>query len=144
MMVYQFRINNFELHRSLTDEEKSIIGDKDAIAEALINLLSNAIKYSDEKRSISVSTFCQDEHYSISVEDHGIGIKEFELENVIIPYFRSKDQLVKSESGAGLGLSIVSFVAHLHRGEIFYSESSELGGLAVEIVFPAMPKQNRR
>ena len=54
------------------------------------------------------------------------------------------DQHASGITGSGLGLSIVSFVAHLHRGEIFYCESSELGGLAVEIVFPAMDKQDRR
>ena len=118
MMEYQFRIKKFELDKSLTENEKLIYGDNDAIAEALINLLSNAIKYSDGSKTISVATFLKDEYYCISVEDHGIGIKETELANIIIPYFRSEDQLTKSESGTGLGLSIVKHIMNAHNGKI--------------------------
>ena len=126
----------------MTDEEKIIVGDKDAIAEALINLFSNAIKYSDENRSISVSTFINDDYYSISVEDHGIGIKESELADVIIPYFRSDDQLIKSESGAGLGLAIVKHIMNAHHGKIDITSTWQKGS-TITLSFPIGEKNEK-
>lgn len=142
MMEYQFRIEKFELHKFLTVNEKFINGDKDAIAEALINLLSNAIKYSDEERSISVSTLYTDQYYCISVEDHGIGIKESELANIITPYFRSEDKLVKSESGVGLGLAIVKHIMNAHHGKINITSTWQEGS-TLTLCFPVGEKNEK-
>ena len=135
LMEYQFRIKKFELHKSLMENEKLINGDEDAIAEALINLLANAIKYSAGNRTISVTTFYKDEYYCISVEDHGIGIKEFELTNIITPYFRSNDELAKNESGTGLGLAIVKHIMNAHSGKINI-ESTWQKGSTFTLLFP--------
>ena len=129
MMEYQFKIKKFEIHKSLIINEKLIHGDKDAVAEALINLLSNAIKYSDVNRSITVSTFFRDGNYCLSVEDHGIGIKDSELNNIIDPFFRSNDELTKNESGTGLGLSIVKHIMDAHNGKINVESTWQKGSI---------------
>lgn len=123
----------------------TITGNSFSIAMLLRNLIDNAIKYTPAKGSIHVTIQGKPKSVRVLVEDSGPGIPDSEYSRVEERFYRiGGDQHSSGITGSGLGLSIVSFVAHLHRGAIFYSESSELGGLAVEIVFPAIDKQGRR
>ena len=134
-MEYQFKMEKFTVNTSFSEDEKIILGDKDAITEALINLLSNSIKYSSDNKTITVSTFSENNHYCITVEDKGIGIKETELKNIFIPYFRSKEESTQRHAGAGLGLAIIKHTMNAHKGKI--EIKSRLGeGSSFTLLFP--------
>jgi signal transduction histidine kinase len=68
------------------------------------------------------------------VEDTGIGIRQKELSRVFQRFFRGETARSRTD-GAGLGLSIASWIAREHGAEI--SLSSEQGkGTRVIVTFP--------
>jgi signal transduction histidine kinase len=74
---------------------------------------------------------------TFSVEDTGIGIKPEDLSRVFHRFFRGESARGRTE-GAGLGLSIASWIAREHDADI--SLSSEPGkGTTVIVTFPRVP-----
>ncbi|MCI5120446.1 MAG: sensor histidine kinase, partial [Candidatus Electrothrix sp. AUS4] len=84
--------------------EVTVLGDQEALTEALSNLLENAVYYNRPEGSISVLLQLQREQVMLSIEDSGIGIPEEELEQIFQKFYRSEN--VQTIKGTGLGLSI--------------------------------------
>ena len=99
LMQYQFKLHKFNVEFDLSDEEKPIYADKDAVEEALINLLSNSLKYSKEIKIIRVSTNVKNEFMALTVEDKGIGIDKNNLQNIFNPFFRIGSKKFKEQVG---------------------------------------------
>lgn len=135
MMHYQFKLQNFLVELNLTNQEKTIFADKDAVEEAFINLLSNSIKYSKDKKVIRVSTYPQDDLIALSVEDDGIGIDKNDLENIFNSFFRIDSEEVHRTGGVGLGLSIVKHIMDAHKGKIEVQSEPGKGSRFV-LLFP--------
>ena len=76
----------------------------------LENLLSNAVKYGRDGGHIEVR-LKKDSGIVLSVKDDGIGIKEEDLPKIWGRFYRA-DESRSRESGFGLGLSLVSQIAH--------------------------------
>jgi len=135
MMQYQFKLQKFSVESILSNEEKTIHADKDALEEALINLISNSIKYSRDKKVIRVSTYPKDDSMALAVEDEGIGIDKKDLDDIFNPFFRTDSKEVQRTGGAGLGLSIVKHIMDAHKGKI--EVQSEPGkGSRFTLLFP--------
>ena len=127
MMQYQFKLQKFSVESIISNEEKTIHADKDALEEALINLISNSIKYSRDKKIIRVSTYPIDNFMALSVEDEGIGIDKKDLDNIFNPFFRTESHEVQRTGGAGLGLSIVKHIMDAHKGKIEVQSEPGMG-----------------
>jgi two-component system sensor histidine kinase QseC len=108
--------------------------------EVLIkNLITNAIKYTPEQGRILVRLSCNpaDAGTILSIEDSGTGIPDFEKQHVFDRFYRvGGDRHSSNTVGSGLGLSIVKHIADLHQATIALKDT-ELGGLCVQIHFPA-------
>jgi signal transduction histidine kinase len=106
--------------------------------QVLNNLLGNAIKYSDPGTSIKLRVLPEDDKcYTITVEDHGHGIPETDLETIFHPFQRAsgKEPQVK---GTGLGLAIVRKIVECHGGTV--RVSSQLGrGSTFVVSLPFAP-----
>lgn len=135
MMHYQFKLQKFLVELNLTNEEKTIFADKDAVEEALINLLSNSLKYSRENKVIRISTYIKNDFMSLAVEDDGIGISKNDLDNIFNPFFRIDSEEVHRTGGAGLGLSIVKHIMDAHKGKIEVQSEPGKGSRFV-LLFP--------
>ncbi len=135
LMEYSLTIQKFNVRTNLVKKEHLIYADKDAITEALLNLISNSIKYSEEKREINITTYTVGNYFALSVEDKGIGIKEDELNKILIPYFRSEETVIKKKEGTGLGLTIIKHIMNAHNGEIKI-ESRRGEGSKFTLLFP--------
>ncbi len=106
--------------------------DQNKLGQVLNNLLSNAIKFTPEGGIITVRIRYakDDDHFTISVSDTGVGIAK-EDQSVIFEKFRQSKKVLDGEgltreySGTGLGLSIVKELTKLLGGEIEFE--SELG-----------------
>ncbi len=123
----------------LTGERASILGEPFSLSVLLRNLIDNASKYTPDKGAIRITIRENSTGVSVVVEDSGPGIPASEYARVTERFYRvGGDQHSSGVTGSGLGLSIVSFVTHLHHGKIVFSLSAELGGLAIEIIFPAV------
>jgi signal transduction histidine kinase len=115
-------------------EEAPIDGDPALIRQLLMILLDNAMKFTDAGGQVRVRVSMPQGVPTFVVEDTGIGIKPEDLPRVFQRFFRGDTARGRTD-GAGLGLSIASWIAGEHGAEI--SVTSEPGtGTRVAIRFP--------
>jgi len=115
-------------------EEAPIVGDPALVRQLLMILLDNAMKFTDAGGEVRVRVSMPQGVPTFVVEDTGIGIKSEDLSRVFQRFFRGDTARGRTE-GAGLGLSIASWIAREHGAEI--SMTSEPGtGTRVAIRFP--------
>ncbi|MDP5172291.1 MAG: HAMP domain-containing histidine kinase [Bacteroidia bacterium] len=93
----------------------------------LENLIGNAVKYSPDGGSIHLTMKQTGEDVLCSIQDHGIGIREEDLEQVFHPFFRSEALSHKHISGNGLGLSIAKKAADAIGAEVKVSSQPGKG-----------------
>jgi signal transduction histidine kinase len=84
----------------------------------LENIVSNAIKYAVPESTIRISVFPEGKKVVCQIQNEGIGIKETELEQIFIPFFRSAAVAQSAIKGNGLGLSIVRKACDLLRVDV--------------------------
>lgn len=99
------------------------------------NLFSNAFKYSVGKSNPVCSLSFNQEDWSVTITDFGIGIPETDQQNLFASYFRANN--VGSIKGTGLGLSIVKKLVALHNGKVELS-SQQNQGTSVKLLFPRL------
>ena len=95
-----------------------IEGDKTKLYQLFFNLVDNAIKYTPEKGLIIISVKMENHLARVEIKDNGIGISEKDLPNIFRRFYRVHKDRSQKLGGNGLGLSIVKFIADIHRGEI--------------------------
>jgi len=99
-------------------------------------LLENALKFTLDGTLVVVEVRRADGMVSVSVRDHGPGLKPEELAKATDRFWRSPEH--QNVPGTGLGLAIVKQVVDRVDGKIVLS-SPEGGGLLVRIELPAVP-----
>lgn len=115
-------------------EEAAVIGDAALIRQLLMILLDNAIKFTDAGGVVRIRVSMHDGSPTFVVEDTGIGIKPDDLSRIFQRFFRGETARSRTD-GAGLGLSIASWIAREHGADI--AVSSEPGhGTKVVVTFP--------
>ena len=115
-------------------EEAPVIGDPTLIRQLLMILLDNAVKFTDSGGVVTVSVAMRDGAPTVVVEDTGIGIRHEELTMVFQRFFRGENARSRTD-GAGLGLSIASWIAREHGAEIAL-QSKPSKGTKVIVTFP--------
>ena len=90
--------------------------DAPQIRAAADILLDNAVKYTPEGGVVAVRVRCEDGWARLEVSDTGVGIAAEDLPSVFERFYRADP--ARSESGAGLGLSIARQIARAHGGGI--------------------------
>src|ERR1051326_2127403 len=99
-------------------------GNRELFTQALANLVDNAIKYgvcdtasaNGVPAEVLVSAANDGDNIRLCVADHGPGVPATDREHVV-QRFVGVEQ-TRPEPGSGLGLSLVSAVAHLHGGQL--------------------------
>jgi signal transduction histidine kinase len=102
-----------------------ILADKDAMVTVLLNLLDNACKYSEGEKRIALRVYEENAAVCFEVRDNGIGMARRELSKIMDRFYQIDQSMTRKVGGAGLGLSIVSFIVEAHRAAI--EVESELG-----------------
>jgi signal transduction histidine kinase len=115
-------------------EETPVVGDPALVRQLMMILLDNAVKFTDRGGEVGMKVAMREGVPTFEVEDTGIGIKPGELARVFQRFFRGETARSRTD-GAGLGLSIASWIAQEHGANI--SLTSELGkGTRVIVTFP--------
>ena len=115
-------------------EETPVVGDASLIRQLVMILLDNAIKFTDAGGAVRIGVSMHEGTPTFVVEDTGIGIKTEDLSRIFQRFFRG-DTARSRTDGAGLGLSIASWIAREHGADI--AVSSEPGkGTRVVVTFP--------
>ncbi|MBK1850936.1 HAMP domain-containing histidine kinase [Marinobacter sp. 1-4A] len=122
-----------------------IEGDRDLLFQMISNLIDNAIKYTPEQGAIGVAVRKEGGDAVFEVRDSGIGIPDDEKDQVFQRFYRVGKS--RSLPGNGLGLSLVSAVAEIHKGRIVLSDTDEEAqppGLTVAVYMPAPTHVRKR
>jgi signal transduction histidine kinase len=120
-------------------------GNRELLSQALVNLVDNAIKYglcdaaaaNGVPAEIVVSAAHDGDKVRLCVGDHGPGVPAADREHVVQRFVRLEQS--RTEPGSGLGLSLVSAVAHLHGGELKLEDNNP--GLKACLILPRSGRQ---
>ncbi len=99
-------------------EPVPVIGDADRLRQVVDNLLANAEQHTPAGSPIDVSVTVEPSTARLEVSDRGPGIAPAEQAHIFEPFHRSDPTRARATGGAGLGLTIVSAIAHAHGGTV--------------------------
>lgn len=117
------------------DPSVYVVADENMLNTVIRNLLSNAVKFSKEKGKILLYGVVQDSHYSLTVEDNGIGMEPSVLENLFDAHSDTVREGTRRERGSGLGLVLCKEFIEKMRGAITV-ESEPGKGSSFTITLP--------
>ncbi|MCC8426512.1 ATP-binding protein [Mucilaginibacter sp. UR6-11] len=95
-----------------------VYADKDKIGQVMINLLSNAVKYSPTNSTILVDCNVSAGKIKVCIRDQGIGISREDQKKLFNRFYRVRNEKVKTVSGFGIGLYLVSEILRYHDSKI--------------------------
>ena len=107
-----------ELVAEFPDAAVEVLGEEEAIRQALSNLVDNAVKYSLAGGRVSVRLQAENGRAVLEVEDRGPGIDGEHLDRIFERFYRVDRARSRELGGTGLGLAIVKNVARRHGGGV--------------------------
>ncbi|MGB7325726.1 MAG: ATP-binding protein [Rubripirellula sp.] len=107
--------------------DSSVSGDLDSLVTALVNLLENAWKYSEDPRTITVTTAVNQQQVCVAVSDNGIGMSAREIDRAFDRFYQVDQRVSRTRGGCGLGLGIVKAIAQSHGGSVQVESESGVG-----------------
>ena len=116
----------------LSGASDPVTAQRSGVQRAISCLLENAAKFDTTGGPIEVDIG----DGSVTVLDRGGGIPDADLDKVFDRFHRA--EAARAMPGSGLGLSIVSEVAHRHGGEVF-ARNRQRGGAAVGFRIGRLP-----
>lgn len=115
-------------------------GDETMLLRLLLNLLENGVRYGREDGHLWVTLARQGQWVVGEVRDDGIGIAPEHLPHIWERFYQADPARSGSREGAGLGLSMVRYIAQAHGGAV--SAESSLGqGSVFRFRLPAAQSQ---
>ena len=93
-------------------------GDASWLQRLLLNLVDNALKFTRENGRVVVRVTREANAARIDVRDTGVGLSPADAQQVFERFFRADPARSSSNEGAGLGLSLVQWIAAQHRGTV--------------------------
>ena len=126
---------DIELSWSLEAENCTLLGDPEALQQAILNLVINARDAMSSTGCVRISSSYANPDMpnvvSLSVEDNGSGISKDLQQKVFEPFFTTKP----TGHGSGLGLAMVRRVVEAYGGSVhLYSQLGE--GTRVQLILP--------
>ncbi|WP_231960748.1 sensor histidine kinase [Amycolatopsis thermoflava] len=108
----------------------AVTGGEPVLLERMAgNLVDNAVRYNRPGGLVDVATGSTDEQVFLRISNTGAAVPG-DAQRLLEPFVRGAGARVRSESGAGLGLSIVHAVATAHHGRVSIA-APRAGGLDV-------------
>lgn len=124
--------SNHELEVSLWPRPIRLHGDPVRLTQVFSNILNNACKYTKPGGQIRISSEARDSEVVVTVKDSGIGIAPDQLDVVFDLFAQIDRTLERTQSGLGIGLTLVKRLAELHGGTV-RAQSQGLG-MGTEII----------
>ncbi len=108
------------------DRDVFVNADKTKITQVIYNFLINAVNYSEESREVLITQTVSAGVVRLEFTDYGKGIPKDKLPNIWDRYYKIDSVHKRTQSGSGIGLSIVKSVLELHKAK--YGVVSNTGG----------------
>jgi len=112
-----------------------VVGSQALLGRMAENVIDNAIGHNSAGGWISVTTGADGHYARLVIENGGDVIDQQQVAQLGQPFRRLGADRTGSDSGAGLGLSIVAAIASAHRGALDLHARPE-GGLRVSVTLP--------
>lgn len=133
LFTEQYKTRNFVLGLK-TDLPPARL-DEDKFQQIMTNLIDNAAKYSENGKTVLVSTEICENMILIKVKDEGVGIKHTDYNKLFKKFSRLDNHLTSATQGNGLGLYITKQLVEQMSGVIDF-ESKEGQGTTFMVKFP--------
>jgi len=142
---HSLNIDHITVHRNLSPNLNSVIGDTEKLRQVFINFINNAHHAMEDQGSgeLYISTRNSEDSREVIaiVMDTGHGIPEKILSSIFDPFFTTKPV----GKGTGLGLSVSYGIIQEHEGRIDIESpvtdnetGKSLGGTAFHVTLPAI------
>jgi signal transduction histidine kinase len=114
-------------------DEAPVTGDGILLERLVANLLDNAERYNIAGGTVEISTTAHDETSVLRVVNTGVVVPADMVERLFLPFTRLDDRI--RHDGFGLGLTLVSSIAAVHRGTVD-ATAVPTGGLDITVRLP--------
>jgi CheY-like chemotaxis protein len=128
-------------HHLTIDVPRSAIyvdADLTRMAQVFSNIFNNAAKYTESGGTIHLTVQQQGSEAVVSVKDNGIGIPAHMLPSVFDIFTQVDRNLERSQSGLGIGLSIVKRLVEMHGGSVDVKSDGHGKGSEFLVRLPAV------
>lgn len=126
-----------QVNTDMPDDAVKMTCDPRRIERILRNLVANAIDHS-EGNPVDIALAANEEAVSITVTDHGVGLKPGQEELVFNRFWRADPSRVRHSGGTGLGLAISREDAVLHGGSLSAAGRPGVGS-CFRLTLPLIP-----
>ena len=116
------------------DSAITIDGSVEHLRRLIQNILNNITRHTEESAPVKVTLRITGKRVVLTIEDGGKGLPQGGYRDAVTALNRFDSNRSSETGGSGLGLSIIAAIVAEHDG-VLNLRKSELGGLAVEIVF---------
>jgi heavy metal sensor kinase len=93
-------------------------GDAGWLQRLVLNLVDNAVKFTGAHGGVNIRVAREGDQARLDVEDDGVGLSPEDARRVFERFFRADVARSSSTDGAGLGLSLVRWIAAQHHGSV--------------------------
>ncbi|MFL6468828.1 MAG: ATP-binding protein [Pyrinomonadaceae bacterium] len=121
--------------------ECNVKGNENLLRSAIDNVVRNAIRYTADATKVNLSLTTNNGHATVTVQDHGGGVPQSELENLFRPFYRVGEARERKTGGTGLGLAIAQRAVAVHGGTITAVNVDD--GLEVKIILNTTSSNGR-
>lgn len=101
--------------------------DRNKVQIMLENLIANAIKYTNKGGYVNVFIEVNESKLILQVSDNGIGIPSRAHSNLFESFYRAQNAASSVEVGTGIGLMFTKKLVELHKGQITFISSENVG-----------------
>ncbi|ALO14310.1 Cell-division control histidine kinase PdhS [Salinivirga cyanobacteriivorans] len=98
------KMKNIEVIKRFSEKHINVFADEDMIRTALRNIISNAIKYNKSNGKLKIEVYKKNGHTFLIIEDTGIGMDKFTIEQLFTYSNSHKLKGTLGESSSGIGL----------------------------------------
>ncbi|KAF2331093.1 hybrid sensor histidine kinase/response regulator [Flavobacterium ginsenosidimutans] len=98
--------------------QKRIVGDPFRLKQILTNIVGNAYKFTEEGHIRIAAYANEDQFFTISIQDTGIGIEKGNQKLVFEEFAQANENIEKKYGGTGLGLSICQKIISILGGSL--------------------------
>lgn len=107
--------------------ETKVQADRVRIGQVVGNILDNAVKYSPNGGQVSIYLEEQEDNYTVSISDQGMGVSPEQFDHIFERFYRVHNTASQHFSGIGLGLYVAKAIINEHGGRIWLSSDQRTG-----------------
>ncbi|WP_433330851.1 sensor histidine kinase [Spirillospora sp. CA-294931] len=115
--------------------DATVHGNATLLSRMVDNLIDNAIRHNDHGGWINASTITDGSSVRLEIETGGRTLDPAQVAQLAQPFHRLGADRTGSDTGVGLGLSIVAAIAATHNGTLTLTARPE-GGLKATVTLP--------